>query len=108
MSRKHLPAAVPLNIGHRKACKKKPDFTALLKSVPCADVRCRTNAGPFIVGAMTNDARMEFRLPALRRRELDELAEQAGLSSADLVRLGIKWLLEHREVLLKPPAEITR
>jgi hypothetical protein len=56
---------------------------------------------------MTNDARIEVRLPAESRRELVELADAAGLSSADLVRLGIRWLLHNRGVLLKMPAMST-
>ena len=40
-------------------------------------------------------------MPAQRRRELDEFADEAGISAADAVRLGIRWLLEHRDVLLK-------
>jgi hypothetical protein len=51
---------------------------------------------------LKHDARLEIRMPAARRRELDELADEAGLSAADLARLGIRWLLEHRDVLLKP------
>jgi len=48
-----------------------------------------------------HDTRFEIRMPAARRRELDELANETGLSSADLARIGIRWLLERRDVLLK-------
>ena len=51
-----------------------------------------------------HDARLEIRMPAASRRELDEFACEAGLSKADLVRLGLKWLLQNRDVLLKLPA----
>jgi len=54
---------------------------------------------------MTNDARLEIRLPEHRRRELLKLAAEVGLSRADLVRLGIVWLIEHPEALLKFPQE---
>ena len=54
---------------------------------------------------MTNDARIEIRLPEQRRRELVELAAEKGVSRADLVRLGIVWLIEHPEALLKFPQE---
>jgi hypothetical protein len=40
-----------------------------------------------------------MRLPAERRRELDALAREVGLNSSDLARLGINWLLEHRDVV---------
>jgi hypothetical protein len=50
-----------------------------------------------------HSARLEIRLTAQRRRELDELADEAGLSASDLARLGIRWLLDHPNVLLKPP-----
>jgi len=36
----------------------------------------------------------------VRRRELAELADEVGLTSADLTRLAIGWLLERREVLV--------
>jgi predicted DNA-binding protein len=52
-----------------------------------------------------NEARFEFRLPAHCRRELDELAEATGLSSAALTRLAIQRLLKHRDVLLSSEAE---
>jgi hypothetical protein len=42
---------------------------------------------------MKHDARFEVRLTADTRRELEELAATCGLTSADLARLGIKWLL---------------
>jgi hypothetical protein len=48
-----------------------------------------------------NDSRFEVWLPSERRRELDELAGEAGLSSSDLVRLAISRLLTEREVILK-------
>jgi hypothetical protein len=54
---------------------------------------------------MTNDARIEIRLPEQRRRELFELAAETGLSRADLVRIGINWLIEHPEAILKFPLE---
>ena len=55
--------------------------------------------------AMRHDARLRIRLPAAKRRELDELAADTGLSSADLARIGIRWLLAHRDVLLRMPIE---
>jgi hypothetical protein len=54
---------------------------------------------------MTNDARIEIRLPEQRRRELVELAAEKGVSRADLVRLGINWLIEHPDAILKFPPE---
>ena len=56
---------------------------------------------------MTNDARIEIRLPEQRRRELVELAAEKGVSRADLVRLGINWLIEHPDAILKFPQEAT-
>jgi hypothetical protein len=50
---------------------------------------------------MKRDKRFEFRLTADQRRELEELARDVGLSSADLARLGIGWLLRHPGVLLE-------
>jgi hypothetical protein len=37
---------------------------------------------------MRNDARLELKIPTERRAALSTLAEQSGLSSSDLVRLG--------------------
>lgn len=54
---------------------------------------------------MRHDARLEIRMPAAKRRELDELAADTGLTSADLARIGIRWLLAHRETLLRMPIE---
>jgi hypothetical protein len=71
----------------------------------CGAVRCRHPDGPAIVRAMTNDARIEIRLPEQRRRELVELAAEKNISRADLVRLGINWLIEHPDAILKFPAE---
>jgi hypothetical protein len=52
-----------------------------------------------------HDVRLDLRLPAAQRRELAELAAEAGLSSADLVRLSIRWMLAHPGALLgRPPA----
>jgi hypothetical protein len=50
---------------------------------------------------MKRDKRFEFRLTADQRRELEALARDVGLSSADLARLGIGWLLRHPGVLLE-------
>ena len=44
-------------------------------------VRCRLRYGPANVRAMTNDARIEIRLPEQRRRELVELAAECGLGA---------------------------
>jgi hypothetical protein len=52
-------------------------------------------------GMNNNDSRFEVWLPSQRRRELDELAGEAGLSSSDLVRLAISRLLTEREVVLR-------
>jgi predicted DNA-binding protein len=52
---------------------------------------------------MNNDARFELRLPTQRRARLDELADETGLSSADLVRLAIDRLLADPKIVLKSP-----
>ena len=49
------------------------------------------------------DGGFEIHLPQQRRAELAALASETGLSSADLVRLGICRLLERPEVLLGAP-----
>jgi hypothetical protein len=46
--------------------------------------------------------RFELLLPPAHRRKLARLAADTGMSSADLVRFGIRWLLDHRELVLKP------
>jgi hypothetical protein len=43
--------------------------------------------------------RFDLHLPAAQRRELASLASEVGLSSADLVRLGIRFVLRHPEVI---------
>jgi hypothetical protein len=49
---------------------------------------------------MYGSTRFEFRISRERRRELDLLADETGLTSADLARLGITWLLERKAVLV--------
>jgi hypothetical protein len=50
---------------------------------------------------MTNDHRMDLRLPRAWRKELDELAAEVGLSSSDVARLGIRHLLNHPDRLVR-------
>jgi hypothetical protein len=50
------------------------------------------------------DARFEIRLSRKRREELGDLARECGLSAADVARLGISWMIEHRDLLLRRPA----
>jgi len=54
---------------------------------------------------MKHDARFDLKLPAAQRRELAELATESGLSSADLVRLSVRWLLQHPDRLLRSVVE---
>jgi hypothetical protein len=49
-------------------------------------------------------ARFDLKLPASQRRELAALASETGLSSADLVRLSIRYTLQHPELILPPVA----
>ena len=49
---------------------------------------------------MTDATRFQFRLPAAQRAQLETLAVQSGLSSADLTRLALLRLLEDRDVKL--------
>ena len=49
---------------------------------------------------MVDATRFQFRLPAAQRAQLETLAEQSGLSSADLTRLALQRLLEDRDVKL--------
>ena len=48
--------------------------------------------------------RFEIRLQPERRQELDALARETGLSSADVVRLAIRQLLEHRDLFVRGTA----
>jgi len=50
-------------------------------------------------------ARFDLKLPAPVRRELAALASETGLSSADLVRLSVRHLLQNRETILRPAAQ---
>jgi hypothetical protein len=49
---------------------------------------------------MVDATRFQFRLPAAQRAQLETLAMQSGLSSADLTRLALQRLLEDRDVRL--------
>jgi hypothetical protein len=50
---------------------------------------------------MTNDSRLEVRVPAQQRQELVQLARDTGLSVPGLVRLATQRLLEDRQSLLR-------
>jgi hypothetical protein len=54
--------------------------------------RCRRGTFPFM-------ERFVIRLPEKRRRELDALAAECGLSAADVARLGIGWVLRNPDAL---------
>jgi hypothetical protein len=45
------------------------------------------------------DQRFEIRLSETRRRQLDELAAECGLSAAAIARLGIGWVLRNPDAL---------
>lgn len=51
------------------------------------------------------NTRFEFRLPEPAGRELHQLSTETGLSSANLVRLGISKVLQDRDALPKLPRE---
>jgi hypothetical protein len=53
------------------------------------------------IARMTNDHRIDLRLPRAWRKELDELAAEVGLSASDIARLSIRYLLNHRAKLVK-------
>jgi hypothetical protein len=46
--------------------------------------------------------RFDLQLPVAQRRELAALAAEIGMSSADVVRLSLKYMLERRELFLRP------
>jgi hypothetical protein len=48
--------------------------------------------------------RFEVRLSRERRQELDDLARECDLSAADVARLAIKWMVEHRDLLVRGTA----
>jgi hypothetical protein len=49
--------------------------------------------------------RFDLQLPVATRRQLAELATEIGMSSADVVRLSLKYTLERRELFLRPSNE---
>jgi hypothetical protein len=72
-------------------------------------LRSRSGA-TYICRTMRNDSSINLRLPSDLRDALDvraaEWSENYGvdLSTADLLRIGAKQLLEQRQLVLKPPA----
>jgi hypothetical protein len=68
------------------------DFIVSGSGVHCASMQVRQ------YGAMTNDARLEIRLPRLARERLHELAAESGATVPGLVRLAVSRLLEERAV----------
>jgi hypothetical protein len=52
--------------------------------------------------------RFEIKMPPEQRRELDALAQELGMSAADVARVGVHWVLRHRKILLGGPAVAAR
>jgi antitoxin component of RelBE/YafQ-DinJ toxin-antitoxin module len=50
---------------------------------------------------MTQASRIDLRIPPRWRKELDELADEVGLSASDVCRLGLRYLLNHRVSLVR-------
>jgi hypothetical protein len=49
--------------------------------------------------------RFDLHLPTAQRLALASLANETGLSSADLVRMGIRFVLRHPEMVSQPISE---
>ncbi len=49
---------------------------------------------------MKNVARFDLKMSPHQRDALAALATEAGLSSADVVRLSVNWMLAHPEALM--------
>jgi hypothetical protein len=47
--------------------------------------------------------RFEVDISPDRRAALDALARELGCSSSDLARIGVSWVLQHREILIGGP-----
>jgi Ribbon-helix-helix protein, copG family len=61
------------------------------------------NFQPAKTAAMQLDSRLEIRLPSATRNALDALAADTGLTSADLVRIALRWLLTNEKAVLQIP-----
>jgi hypothetical protein len=57
---------------------------------------------------MNRNTRLEVLVPMDRRDELDRLSAETGLPAAAIVRAGLAYVLEHRDVLPKPAPEAAR
>jgi hypothetical protein len=53
------------------------------------------------IAGMTHDARIDLRIPRDWRIKLDEIADEVGLSASDIARLGIRFTLKNRDLVLK-------
>ena len=53
------------------------------------------------VRSMAHDTRLEIRMPAQRRQELDRLADEVGVPISTLMRLATTRLIEDRQELLE-------
>jgi hypothetical protein len=49
---------------------------------------------------MKNDSRLEVRLPSQQRQQLEQLAQDSGVTVPGLVRLATQRLINNRESLL--------
>jgi hypothetical protein len=70
------------------------DF-ALVMWRRCASIGRRCVVGAVLYGTFPFMERFALRLSETRRRELDALAAECGLSAADVARLGIGWVLRN-------------
>lgn len=56
---------------------------------------------PSKLAFMKNDSRLDFRVPAPQRQELEQLAKDTGLTVPGLMRLAARRLLDDRASLLR-------
>jgi hypothetical protein len=54
---------------------------------------------------MEKKVRFDLQLPTQQRQELSTLAAELGVSSADLVRMSLRYTLANRELFLRPVNE---
>jgi hypothetical protein len=58
------------------------------------------------IAGMQLDTRFEVRLPTATRTALDALAVDTGLTRADLIRTGLRWVLDSRGAFLQAPHDL--
>jgi hypothetical protein len=96
-----LKCRIPTRRRAQSSCLSNRGHDQHLQQCVLVGALCMTSAGCRLSCMMTNDSRLDIRLPHQQRAELVQLARDTGLTLPSLVRLATARLLNDREGLLR-------